>query len=459
MFKHTRNRLFYFLLTIHIFSTLTFSQKFEQGYIPTQLGIKKDKTDGIFANYDFVWKQNENLYVVKKKILEKDSLHSLQSWLVDKHGNKLTPKIYTDIGDFSEGLAEVTLGTKDFCSSCFYTGKYSFVVHLNNSHGFINEKGVEVIPPKYQKIIGSFSSGYCLVSFSTSNLFYINRTGLQQFNQAFKYAEPFRGTIAEVTFSNGTKNFINLKGEPLIPRFYKYIQPYNEDYPGMIRAFKKLNNKVGFWTSNCQNLLDPEFESFNYAVLKNNILVSKNNKFGFIDFYNGNKNIPLEYDDIRKDKNANFVILSQNNKWYRVNPSKNKQLIINANDIESLGKGTYKFEINKKWGLVDSLGIIKSKIIYDKISDKITNGFIMTQSNNTFGIIDINGKTILEPIYEKVGFVVGDKVFGISGFYQYILNTETSRLTKNLKPEISKNLFFLGVIVLIVLIVVIALKL
>jgi hypothetical protein len=412
------------------------------GYTATDFGKKKDRNDGFFKQFDFVWKQNDNLYVVKKKVNLKNGDETQNAWLVDKNGKYLTKKTYTDIGDFSEGMAEVTFGPNDFCHSCYYTGRYDFVVHLSNTHGFINKKGEEVISPRYRFVIGSFKNGVCLVGVWSDKQYFVNKLGKQQFNKVFKEGEQFKGHIAGVTFRNGVKNFIDKNGEVLIPKKYLYIQPYNEEYLGMIRAYKTLDKKVGFWTSDCKDLINPQFESFHYAILNGNIMVEKNGKFGFIDMFTGKETIPHSYGQFRSDKNRNYVLLKNNSVWYRLDTLNKAQKIGKGDDILSMGFGLYKLKRNEKWGVVDSLGLVKSDFSFDQITDLYAEEHYIAMKDQSYGLINTNGQVIIEPKYDKVGFLKNGNIYGHKGLYQFTLNTKGKILDKEFKPETIKNVFF-----------------
>lgn len=82
--------IIFFIISIEILISQT---RFEQGYSATFSGFQKDRKEGIFKSYDFVWKQTGNLFVVKKIIHEKDGLHTLRSWLINEKGEKITKKI------------------------------------------------------------------------------------------------------------------------------------------------------------------------------------------------------------------------------------------------------------------------------------------------------------------------------------------------------------------------------
>ncbi|MCP9754361.1 WG repeat-containing protein [Lacihabitans sp. CCS-44] len=446
--------LILFLITPAVLAKLPFEEinkkGINAGYWPTQYGKKKDRNDGFFKQFDFVWKQNNNLYVVKKKINLKNGDTSLNSWLVDARGKYLTKKTYTDIGDFSEGMTEVSIGTMDFCSSCYYSGRYSLMVFLSNTRGFINEKGEEVISPRYRFVHGNFKNGVCLVGVWDDQLYFVDKSGKQQFNKVFKEGEQFKGGIAGVTFRNKVKNFIDKNGEVLIPNKYLYIQPFSEDYLGMIRAYKTLDKKVGFWTSDCKDLVSPEFDSFNYAMLNGNILVEKNGKFGFIDMFTGQETIPNSYSQYRSDKDRNFVILKNGQNWFRLDKLNNSQKIGFGKDILSLGSGIYKLKRNGNWGVVDSVGTIKSDFLFDEIKEVFANRYFIVLKDQNYGFINSQGKVFVDPIYEKVGFLGDGSIFGQKGLYQFSLSHEGKILDKSLKPEIMKN-GFLGLIITLML--------
>ena len=372
------------------------------GYTPTEYGKRKDRKDGVFAQYDYVWRQTDDRYIVKKKIILPDGDETQEAFLVDGKGKILTKGHYTDIADFSEGLAEFTTLPHDFTRGSYDMGRYSFVVQLNNNCGFMDINGKVCIPPKYFNVLGGFSQGLNPVSFSTSDYFYINKVGEQQFGRTYKEAEPFRGKIAGVTYSNGVKNFINSKGENLIPTIYTFIQPFSDDYRGMIRAYQPKNGKIGFWTSHCEDLLEPQFDAFHYGMLRNRILVKKDGKYGFIDFYRGKIEIPLEYDQVQKDKNILYTLLQKEGQWFRSDSSHHLKQIIASDSIRSIGHGLYKFNKNSSWGLVDSTGKITCEPSMTSISDNFRGNFLPCQLDSKYGYIDQAGKLIIPTRYEVI---------------------------------------------------------
>ena len=290
----------YTTLSLLLVSYLTFSQNsadslfsqnevvnplgFQIGMYPTQLGLKRDSKSAIFSKYDFVWKQKNETYVVKKIIRENAKKAHLESFLTDHRGSILSKK-YTDIGDFHEGLAEVSL--KDNCNSCF-PDRYSFVEINAPFHGYINTEGIEVIPLRY-RVVSKFKEGLAYVGYWPNRLFYINTKGDNVFKKRFLDASLFYNGIAEVKLSNGKTNFIDKNGDILIPRKYHYIQSYHE---GKIRAFRDLNNKIGFWDMNGNESILPTYDEFEFNIWNNCNLVSKGQKIGFINSNTGDQSLP-----------------------------------------------------------------------------------------------------------------------------------------------------------------------
>jgi hypothetical protein len=129
------------------------------------------------------------------------------------------------------------------------------------------------------------------------------------------------------------------------------------------------------------------------------------------------KEIFKEYDKVEAiynyDENNNLwyennVLKVENNGLYGLINFNGKQLLeCNYDEIESL-KGTENSYIIKKGenvGLSDELGNIIIPVEYKEIKSIENNykyGYIVVNSENKYGIIDVNKKTILEAEYEDI---------------------------------------------------------
>jgi hypothetical protein len=420
----------------------------ETSFSTTEYGKKKDRDDGVFKDYDYVWAQPKGLYVVKKKTFYNDSLPTLSSFLVDKNGKILTKKVYTDIGDFSEGLAEVTIGPEDFCRSCYATGRYDYLLLLSRVCGFINEKGEEVISPKYRYVNGGFSHGYCSVGYISEN-FFINKEGKPQFNKVFKRADKFRKGIAQVTYYGDRHNYINTKGENLIPGKYTYIENWNDEFRGRIRAYQPAGQKIGFWTSEGLDFIEPQYDEVNYDLLKERIMVKKEGKIGFLDFYSGEVKLPILYKDYKKDISHENILLLKDSLWLKADYEGNITNLVVADAIEPIRKGLYKFK-KEKWGIVDSLGKITNTNSYTKVANKITNNFLMVSENEKVGFLDINGLEVIPPRFTKIGIVKEGGFKAVESIYEYQFDKSGMLIRKSIQRIIIYRtlISFIGIVII-----------
>lgn len=435
-----------FLLIFMVYQAKSQKKWSETTFSTTEYGKKKDRDDGVFKNYDYVWAQPKGLYIVKKKTFYNDSLPTLSSFLVDKNGKILTKKVYTDIGDFSEGLAEVTIGPEDFCRSCIESGRYDYVVLLSRVCGFINEKGEEVISPKYRYVNGGFSNGYCSVGYISEN-FFINKEGKPQFNKVFKSADKFRNGIAQVTYYGDSHNYINTKGENLIPKTYSYIEDWSYEFRGRIRAYQPTGQKIGFWTAEGYDLIKPQYDEVNYDLLKERVMVKKEGKIGFLDFYSDEIKLPFDYKDHKKDSNHESILLLGDSLWYRVSYKGNATQLVMADEIDYIGKGLYKFK-KEKWGIVDSLGKVRTKNTYSKVANKITDNFLMVSTDEKVGYLNTEGHEVIPPEYDKIG-IIKNGFLAEKGVYQYRFDKNGQLTRKYIQRTIIYKTLLFTIVLLI----------
>lgn len=66
-------------------------------------------------------------------------------------------------------------------------------------------------------------------------------------------------------------------------------------------------------------------------------------------------------------------------------------------------RGSLSYPINgAKWGLVRPDGTFQISPKYQEISSLMENGYIIVQFKDLYGIIDINGNTVFEPLYDAI---------------------------------------------------------
>jgi hypothetical protein len=397
------------------------------GMYPTTEALRKDLTTAPFDKYDMVWRQNNGLFVVKRLMTVSKKGKELFSWLVDKNDNKLT-KTYTDIGDFYDGMAEVS--NIDKCLSC-WPERYSYVEVNHNTRGYINDKGKEVIKLQY-RVAGRFSEGYAAVGYWINEIFFISKKGEQMFNKTFKEARHFEHGVADVVLKSGSLNYINLSGELLIPRYYLFIRPHEKN---VIRAFTSLSGKTGFWNSKNELLLEPQYDDFNYEIWPGRVLVKQNRKFGFIDSKTGKQVIPVAYEDVRTARSDQFIWMKINKKWIKVDINHQINSEIVADDVKTIDQNRLLYSFNKKWGLADNTGKILRIAEFDYIEPQLSENKMVVIKKGKYGYLDSSGNLIIPAVYDKVSRFSKGEVQGIRGNYVYNINAKNIVLSKSLSSS------------------------
>lgn len=193
-----------------------------------------------------------------------------------------------------------------------------------------------------------------------------------------------------------------------------------------------INNKLGF-VNYMDSLVIPAIfdipkEKLNrdfFPYSKGLSILSKSGKFGCLDIYN-NEIIPFKYDKI--ERNFSYLISSKGQNYEIYDDFGNllfsdqfqelKRLLINMN---GLPKNIYLFKKENSYGVIDYLGktLIKSKYDnLDLIVDSKLSGLFITYGERKSKIIDLNEKVVVESkdsIVQNFGKFWGVKISGKIG--------------------------------------------
>ena len=136
-------------------------------------------------------------------------------------------------------------------------------------------------------------------------------------------------------------------------------------------------------------MLSEEF-SDQKAIFQNMMIIIKDKQYGVINASTGQSILEIKYEDIKYlPATSDFLVKS-----------------------------------NGKYGIMGNDASIKVRIAYDdiKIMDN-QNGLYLVKQNNLYGVVDITGKTIIEPAYKQIGVNIEKyKQNGIEN--QYVLLDE-----------------------------------
>ncbi|MFT7613572.1 MAG: hypothetical protein ACI9J3_002547 [Parvicellaceae bacterium] len=235
------------------------------------------------------------------------------------------------------------------------------IVDLKGKKGFINKHGKAIIPAKY-KSVNDFRNHWAMGSVK-NRWFYIDTNGneLQGFGQHPNLHDFKQGPKLK-RLKHGVK-YINEKDEDVIDDGYIRGAPF-------INGYAIVNKDKKQFLIDTLGEVIQTFDCVYAGVLRNglNVLVMNNKKKGIVDHL-GQEVIPCEYDEIEIEEDG-IIRVKKDFKW---------------------GAYNWDFEL-----------IIPN--IYDRIDyvdfDITRNKIVMVTDGPKKGLIDFDGKTIKECIYD-----------------------------------------------------------
>ena len=224
-----------------------------------------------------------------------------------------------------------------------------FTLYAQNKWGVMNQDGEEVITPSYQEMI--------IIPDEEKEVFICTYD------------------VDDQTGTYKTKA-INSKNEDI---FTEYDQ---------VEAIDNMDKNNNLWYE------------------KNVLKVSKNGKYGLIDF-NGKELLPIEYDEITTlDGMENSIIIKKDEKVGLVNDNGSIIIDVNYKEIKALGE-TYKegyitIDESEKYGVVSATKrqILENK--YDEISSVYLKDYYLVRENGKKELIDSDGKVILDAGFDDI---------------------------------------------------------
>ena len=224
-----------------------------------------------------------------------------------------------------------------------------FTLYAQNKWGVMNQDGEEVITPSYQEMI--------IIPDEEKEVFICTYD------------------VDDQTGTYKTKA-INSKNEDI---FTEYDQ---------VEAIDNMDKNNNLWYE------------------KNVLKVSKNGKYGLIDF-NGKELLPIEYDEITTlDGMENSIIIKKDEKVGLVNDNGSIIIDVNYKEIKALGE-TYKegyitIDESDKYGVVSATKrqILENK--YDEISSVYLKDYYLVKENGKKELIDSDGKVILDAGFDDI---------------------------------------------------------
>lgn len=268
---------------------------------------------------------------------------------IDRNGNVVIEPRFNGAYEFSEGLAEVYIGSRE---------------------GYINKVGEVVIEARFI-FAKPFSEGLaCVHEEGETQLGYIDHSGNYviepRFNNAFSFSEGLARIWTNNTPEGGHTGFIDDTGEYVIP---PEMQPFEYAFDmGDFHEGLALTAGDGFINYEGTEIIDGE--RFIYARRFSEGLAAAQEVYGiwgYLDI-NGNMVIEPQYDDAR--------IFSE---------------------------GLAPVEIEGRWGYIDIHGNMVIDLQFED-AGIFSEGLAAVMVGEKWGYIDKNGNMVIEPQYEDAGY-------------------------------------------------------
>lgn len=327
--------------------------------------------------------------------------------IIDKKGLFVITPEYTEIFNFSEGLAA-------FCVE----GEYSWIQGeiVGGKWGFINEKNEIIISPKYHRA-ENFYNGYAIVQEegdNWGNWGVIDAKGKQIL--PYKYAtysfdmRPFPGLRwdenekGKLWYRIGqwkeTWVQIDLKG---MATGKKMSSIHGESEESNDPVTVEKNGKYALKSKEGKLLTDFIYDSGIYFYEGDKVaVITQGNKQGLIDA-NGKIILQPEYDHITI---ANDYLILKNQEKFALTHHHGKQINDTepnwANrEIQHHGENLFTEKTDEGYILFSGDGKIKQELKYDYIGT-VNDGLIRVGKNKKWGFIDKEGNSVIECKYPYV---------------------------------------------------------
>lgn len=227
---------------------------------------------------------------------------------------------------------------------------------------------------------------------------YINRQGNYVIAPEFQQADPFKNGLARVKIDNKT-GIIDRTGAYVIEPHYDEIDRI-DSRDRIFRVRKDM--QYGLIDIDGRVVAEPQFENVG-AFSDGCAPVQVGEKWGCINT-SGTVFIEPLYDTIHAFSDDRAAV-KLNNKWGFVDRNGFQVIKPTFDQVTRFHNSVAAVCLGGKWGLIDISGKIVLDHSFDIICD-ISNSdqFLIIRLGEKHGIINNQGKTIVEPVYDDISF-------------------------------------------------------
>ncbi len=379
-------------------------------------GMKFDKGNGI--NSVFSSKDNYRLIGTKGNVLM-DNITNIKlkkfNYMIVKENKQFS--IYDVFGR--------KIGESKICPTDFID-KEHFTYEDKGRKGVIGLNSDTIIPIDYDEInlIGTkilavgkknsrlYSANYELIKEIVTGKFLVdsitgtwaisNPSTMVMYNAEnkkigkWKTTEKFSHYYANYFFSE-KGGIYSLKGKQI-----KTIVKFDEVifYPEHFFSLQDQSKKWHLYSLDLREISDPQLENRKFEYHGDQVF-SVHNKGGFTVYDLKNDQQYQDFTSIRGDFTSEFIVAEKSNKYFFVDRNftdtfkrRYQQVVEFKNNFACVSDG-------KGWTIIGKDGYTKKMPSYPEIK-QVGYQLFETSKKPLYGIIDSNGKTIIDPIFEKL---------------------------------------------------------
>lgn len=295
-----------------------------------------------------------------------------------------------------------------------------YPVYTNEKWGVIDQTGKLIIDPAYDEMI-TIPSNKTDIFICIYDVDYTNDTYKTKVLDS-KNKEKFTGyyDLVEVIENKDSNNILWYEEEilkvkkdgryGLIDYNGKEILPIEYDSIEALEGVKnsiiiKKEEKIGLCNNQGNIIINPEYKEIKAIGddYKNGyIVVNNNNKYGLIDF---TKQIILEpkYEEVKTLTANNVYVVKEEGKLKVINKDLETLVENKFDDAKQINGENIVFLKNRKYGIMNTTGEIRTKAEYDNI-EYIFDNYYIAKKSGKYGIISIANETVLPFDYEKISY-------------------------------------------------------
>lgn len=308
--------------------------------------------------------------------------------------------------------------------------KELYRIQVGGKCGFINENGKLVIEPQFDRAYFFFSDSVCFAQVGKrKGLINSNGEYIAELDTTINWIYEFKNNVAEFITNNGKQGVINKFGEIILSAIYKevlrdgdngfivmdtlgnmgyinnqgdFIIPCKYD---VVHQFNEgltmvaTSSKCGYVDPTGTWIIDSIYDDardFGNGLAR----VKRNKKWMFID-HNGKEVDKFHFDEILTGFTCNRAFIKKDNRIELIDKNGKKIANIDADSVYGYHDGYATFQKNRKYGKLDSTGVVAIPPKYEHLF-RTEKGLSIFTKNKKQGIIDSAGQVIIEAKHDIV---------------------------------------------------------